>query len=242
MRLTVVALTLLSAVTGGAAAAAERVDVEIVFLADASRSVDDVETRLQRQGYAAAITHADVLGAIASGYRGRIAVIYVEWGGVDSQEVVVPWTVIDGRESADGFARTLLEAPRKGAGPNAIGNALAAAHALIEGNEIEGTRKIIDFSGDSVYSWGGIPIAQARAMALADDIIINGLAILCDDCSGRPGIYDLESAYAALVIGGPGSFVITADGDDRFAESIRRKLLLEIAATPDRFSRHRPGG
>ena len=29
--------------------------------------------------------------------------------------------------------------------------------------------------------------------------------------------------------GGPGSFVITADGDARFAEAVRRKLLLEIA-------------
>ena len=55
-----------------------------------------------------------------------------------SQEVVVPWTVVDGPESAAAFADALLEAPRRAFGPNAIGNALAAAHALIEANLFDG--------------------------------------------------------------------------------------------------------
>jgi Protein of unknown function (DUF1194) len=71
------------------AAAAERVDLELVLLADASGSIDDAEIFFQRQGYAAAITHPAVLDAIAQGYDQRIAVTYVEWGGVSSQEVVV---------------------------------------------------------------------------------------------------------------------------------------------------------
>ncbi len=72
-------------------------------------------------------------------------------------------------------------------------------------------------------------MAPDRAAALAAGIVINGLAFLCDDCSGRPVDGDLEGAFAALITGGPGSFVITADGDGRFAEAVRRKLLLEIA-------------
>ena len=242
MRHIVAASMLWSAVVGGAAAAEQSVDVEIVFLTDASRSIDDVEIRLQRQGSATALTHPEVLNAIASGYLRRIAVTYVEWGDVDSQEVVVPWTIIDGGESAAAFAEKLLQAPRLGFGPNAIGNALDAAQALIEGNRIEGTRRIIDFSGDSSYSFGGIPVAEARARALAAGIVINGLAILCRDCSGRPADADLEAAYAARIIGGPGSFVITADGNDRFAEAVRRKLLLEIAVTPDQHARRPRGG
>jgi hypothetical protein len=71
-------------------AAAETVDLELVLLADASRSIDDAEIRFQRQGYAAAITHPEVLGAIAQGFEQRIAVTYVEWGEASSQEVVVP--------------------------------------------------------------------------------------------------------------------------------------------------------
>ena len=34
------------------------------------------------------------------------------------------------------------------------------------------------------------------------------------------------------IIGGPASFVVTADRDDRFAQAVRRKLLLEIAGGP----------
>ncbi|MDX1575435.1 MAG: DUF1194 domain-containing protein [Kiloniellales bacterium] len=217
----------------GNALAQERVDLELVLLADASRSIDDGEILFQRRGYAAAITHPDVLAAITHGYERRIAVTYVEWGDAASQEVVVPWTIVEGPQSAKAFAERLLAEPRLATGPNAIGSALAAAHALIEGNGFEGTRKVIDFSADSAYSVGGIPIVEARGAAIYAGITINGLAILCRRCeSGRPIDYDLESVFEALIVGGDGSFVVTADGDDRFAEAVRRKLILEIAGTP----------
>jgi hypothetical protein len=227
-----VALGLIIGLAAGGAGAAERVDLELVFLADASRSIDDGEIRLQRRGYAQAITHPEILAAIGSGYERKIAVTYVEWADETSQEVVVPWTVIDGRESAATFAEKLLVAPRIAFGPNAIGSALAAAHALILANEIESTRQVIDFSGDSSYSFGGVPIHQARAAALAAGITINGLAVLCLTCDGRPIDYDLEGAFTDMIIGGPGSFVITADGSASFAEAVRRKLLLEVAGGP----------
>lgn len=47
--------------------------------------------------------------------------------------------------------------------------------------------------------------------------MINGLAILCTDCSGRPRVEDLEQDDANRIIGGPGAFVITADGPRSFA-------------------------
>ena len=49
-------------------------------------------------------------------------------------------------------------------------------------------------------------------------------------CSGRPIGYNLEEAYPQLIIGGPGAFVVTADGKRSFAEAVLRKLLLEVAA------------
>jgi hypothetical protein len=216
----------------GAARAADPVDLELVLLADASRSIDDGEVMFQRQGYAAAITHPAVLAAIQSGMSGRIAVTYVEWGDVDSQEVAVPWTVIDGRDSAAAFAAKLLSVPRLASGPNAIGNAIAAAQALLEDNLQSGARRVIDFAGDSANSFGGMPVAEARARALAAGIVINGLAILCRDCvSGRPVRYDLEAAFAQHIVGGPGAFVLTADSRQSFAEAVLRKMLLEIAGT-----------
>ena len=223
-------LALLFAAWG--ARAQEAVDLELVLLADASRSIDDREIAFQRQGYAAAITHPEVLNAITSGFDGRIAVTYVEWGSAASQEVVVPWTIIDGAETAGAFAGALVATPRMAFGRNAIGSAIAVAQSLIESNDIDGHRKVIDISADSANSYGGAPLEIARAKAVAAGITINGLAVLCRNCSGRPAYYDLEAAFAARIIGGPGSFVVTVDGETSFSEAVRRKLVLEIAGRP----------
>ncbi len=207
------------------------VDVELVFLADASSSIDDAEIRFQRQGYATAITHPDVLSAIAKGGHGRIAVTFIEWGDELNQEVVAPWTVVHDLKSATAFANVLMSTKRLAYGPNAIGAAIAAAQRQIETNAFEGHRKVIDFSGDSANNWNGISIEAARRRALGAGMIINGLAILCraDDCSGRPVAYNLEEAFASRIIGGPGSFVITVDSARTFADAVRRKLILELA-------------
>lgn len=229
---TVSAVLLLLATLARPVAAAEAVDVELVLLADASGSIDDAEILFQRQGYATAITDPQVVAAISQGYEQRIAVTYVEWGAAESQEVVVPWTIIDGAESATAFAERLMVPPRQAFGPNAIGNALAAGQILIESNGIDGLRKVIDFSGDSANNWGGLPITTARDAAVAAGIVINGLAILCRQCSGRPVSYDLEAAFERLIIGGPGAFVVTADNRESFADAVRKKLLLEISGPP----------
>ena len=231
MRQLMAALVLVG-LTGSPATAADTVDLELVLLADASRSIDEAELRFQRQGYASAITHPDVLDAIAQGFEQRIAVTYVEWGDASSQDVVVPWTVIDGAASAAAFAEALLQAPRRAFGSNAIGNALAAAHALIESNQFEGYRKVIDLSGDSAWNPRRPTLAEARAAAEAAGVGINGLAVLCDDCSGRQGAGNLEREFAERLITGPGAFVVTADGLDAFAAAVRRKLVLEIAGLP----------
>ncbi len=231
MKRSLMAGVLLLGVMAGNAAATEAVDLELVLLADASRSIDDAEIRFQRQGYASAITHPEVMAAIAAGPYRRVAITYVEWGDAAWQDVVVPWTVIDGAGSARAFADALLAAPRRAGGGNAIGSAIAAAHALLDGNDIEGTRRVIDFSGDSANSFSGIPVAPARERALAAGIVINGLAVLCLTCSGPPVTYDLAEAFRNTIIGGPGSFVITADATARFTDSVRRKLLLELSGT-----------
>jgi hypothetical protein len=210
----------------------ESVDLELVLLADASGSIDDREILFQRHGYATAITHPEVLWAIGQGYDQRIAVTYVEWGTVGSQDVVVPWTIVDGPDSAAAFADALMAAPRRAFGRNAMGEALAFGQAMIEGSKFRGYRKVIDLSADSANNWDGLSIAAARSSILLADIVINGLAILCRNCSGRPNAYDLEGAFAQRIIGGPGSFVITATGDDNFADAVRKKLVLEIANIP----------
>lgn len=211
------------------AAPAEPVDLELVLLADATGSIDAGEIALQREGYARAIQSAEVLQAIAETGRGRIAITFVEWADAGSQQIVAPWTVVDGAESAAAFAAAVTEPPRLAWGRNAIGAALLFGKALIEENDYVGMRRVIDLSADSANNWNGPPIHVARDEVLAAGIVINGLAVLCRSCSGRPVDYDLERAFAERIIGGPGSFVVTAEDDASFEAAVRRKLVLEIA-------------
>jgi len=208
----------------------ERVDLELVLLADASGSIDDVEVRLQRQGYAEAMADPQVLWAIENGGAlGRIAVTYVEWASLGSQETVVDWMVVDDEASAREFGARLMEAPRRAFGSNAIGAALLAGLERIAGNDFEGGRKVIDLSGDSAWNGQGPSIETAREVIVGEGVVINGLAISCRACSGRPRAGDLEAEFRDRLIGGPGAFVVTADGDESFMMAVRRKLILEIA-------------
>ncbi len=221
--------------TNAATAQAERVDLELVLLADASGSIDQTELVFQRQGYARAIQSAEVLAAIASGFDGKIAVTYVEWAAAEAQDVVVPWMVVADAASAKAFADTLMAAPRRAFGRNAIGQALAFGVSELETNAFEGFRRVIDLSADSANNWDGISIADGRAEAAARDIVINGLAVLCRaaNCTGRPVNYDLELTFERTIITGPGAFVVTADDGASFADAVRKKLVLEIADVRD---------
>lgn len=202
--------------------AALEVDLELVLLADASGSITQAEIEFQRQGYAVAITHPDVLAAIRSNLTGSIAVTYVEWAA--NQATVVDWTIIDGPEAAEGFALALLAPPRMAVGRNAIGDALLEGQRLIETNDINGLRRVIDFSSDSLGNFSGVSIAEGRASVLAAGITINGLPIL-DEGPNDP----LVDAYETQLIGGPGAFVVPAIGREGFVQAVRRKLILEIA-------------
>ncbi|WP_306144839.1 DUF1194 domain-containing protein [Roseibium sp. MMSF_3412] len=212
--------------------ASEELDLELVLLADATGSIDEAEIRFQRAGYAAAITDPSVLNAIAGNAYGKIVVTYVEWADMFSQDVVVDWTVIDGKASADDFAARLMEAPRQAYGRNAIGAALLKGKELIDSNDYTGLRRVIDLSADSANNWNGPPIREARDIVVGSGIVINGLAVLCRHCSGRPVSYDLEQRFYDEIIGGPAAFVVTADSAATFADAVRKKLILEIAAEP----------
>lgn len=214
-----------------APAIAEEVEVELVLLADASGSIDQAEIEFQRRGYAEALTDPAVLRVITGSAYGKIAVTYVEWASAGTEDVVVPWTVVSDAASAAAFAAALIPPPRRAFGRNAIGSALLKGKELIETNSYEGWRKVIDFSGDSASNWNGPSIAEARADVLAAGITINGLPILCRFCNGRPTSANLEEIYREQIVGGPGAFVVTADGVESLGAAIRRKLILEIGGT-----------
>lgn len=212
------------------AAAAEEVDLELVLLADASGSIDDAEIRFQRAGYAEAMRDPAVLSAIRDGgLLGKIAVTYVEWASATSQQVVVDWMIIEDAASAATFGERLMEPPRLTVGSNAIGAALVKGLELIESNDYEGLRRVVDLSADSAWNPYPPTIREARDRLVGAGVTVNGLAILCTTCSGRPRRGDLEAAFRERLIGGPGAFVVTADGPENFVRGVRRKLVLEIA-------------
>ena len=211
---------------------AEPVDLELVFAADGSGSIDDDELRLQRKGWADALTSRDVLDGIRGGAVGAIAVAYMEWGGPQSQVLIVDWHVIRDEASARTFADKLIAAPRGAFGFNSISNAIDFSVRLVENNGHVGARKVIDVSGDGP-NIGGRPLSAARGDALAKGFTINALAIRRPGSGrpGGPGGQALETYYANEVIGGPGAFVEIADETRPFAIAARRKLLTEIAGT-----------
>ena len=225
----IVAVAVLLSAHVHAAAAQEPVDLELVFAADGSGSIDDDEMALQRAGYAAALAHPRVLTAIRGGYLQKIAVAFVEWAAPESQETIVDWTVIEDEESARDFGRRLVTAPRAVWGSNSISNAIHYSANLIETNGFEGTRKVIDVSGDGPQR-NGRPLELVRQTTLLKGITINALVVISEG-GGYPGPSGepLGEHYANDVIGGPGAFMMTARSREEFAEAILKKLILEVA-------------
>jgi len=210
------------------------VDLELVLAVDVSRSIDDDEYALQKQGYARAFVNPSVLNAIKQMSQGRIAVTLVEWSGADFQKVVVPWMQISDAASGRQFSDALLKAPRSFWGWTSISGAIDASVPLFGHGGFAGTRKVIDVSGDGVNN-SGRPAASARDDALREGIIINGLVIMND--KPNPGFIQppqppLDQFYRDNVIGGPGSFVLSIDGFETFAFAIVNKLVREIAGAP----------
>ena len=118
---------------------------------------------LQREGYASAITHPEVLGAIAQGFEQRSAVAYGERGEASSQEVVVPWTMVDGPESAAAFADALLQAPRRAFGPNAIGQRARRSACADRGQRFRWLSQGHHFSGDAPTASAACPRRRRAA-------------------------------------------------------------------------------
>src|SRR5437764_12136937 len=81
--------------------ATRAVDLELVIAADTSSSIDDREAALEREGVASAFRSPEILRAISSGGLGRIAVLYLDWSGGPNNRIVVNWTTISDRRSAD---------------------------------------------------------------------------------------------------------------------------------------------
>ncbi|WP_394892577.1 DUF1194 domain-containing protein [Mesorhizobium sp. AaZ16] len=214
------------------AQAAEQVDIELVLAVDVSLSMSPDELEIQRQGYAAALTHDRVLEAIAQGVHGRIAVTYVEWAGSTTQHIVVPWTAIATRSDAERFVRQLSARPPNSARRTSISGALEFGGDLFAESGFQSVKRVIDISGDGPNNQGS-PVTGARDALIAQGITINGLPLMTN--GGLASAYDVDDLdlyYKDCVIGGSGAFMVPVNDWSQFPEAVRRKLVLELAGGP----------
>ncbi len=213
--------------------AADSVDLTLVLVSDVSRSIDDSEFKLEKEGYAAAFTSSQVIDAIKGGSIGAIAVSYVEFASSFEVRTVLDWAVIRDQASAQAFADRLVGAPRSFWGRTAISAGIDRAVQLLAESGFEAPRRVIDVCGDGTNN-AGREITEARDDALKAGITVNGLAIINDHPVSwtyahvqPPG--GLPRYYRENVTGGPSSFVLEVHDFQTFGEAMTRKLVTEIA-------------
>jgi hypothetical protein len=231
--LAALSLLVLAAVTP---ARADDVDVALVLVTDVSRSIDDSEFKLEKDGYTSAFTSQRVLQAIQGGPSGKIAVSYLEFASSFEVRTVLDWTVIRDKASAQAFVEKLAAAPRSFWGRTAISAGVDQAVQLLAESGMNATRHVIDVCGDGTNN-AGREVSDARDDAVKAGITINGLAIINDHPVSwtfahvqPPG--GLANYYRAYVTGGPGSFVLEVHDFSSFGEAMTRKLVDEIATQP----------
>jgi Protein of unknown function (DUF1194) len=233
MRCLALALCLLLPAAATAAAEFQPVDSALVLVTDVSRSIDDKEFQLEKQGYVTAFNDPRVLAAIKAGPNGRIIFAYIEFAGADQVRTVLDWTVIDGETTAAAFGTALDSAARSFYGRTAIGSGLDQALHMLAEPQLKGARLIVDVAGDGTSN-AGPPVTEIRDQAVAAGITINGLAIVND----HPESYSfahvqppggLAQWYRDNVAGGPYNFVLEVHDFHTFGEAMARKLLSEIA-------------
>lgn len=215
------------------ARAADSVDLTLVLVSDVSRSIDDSEFKLEKEGYASAFTSKQVIEAIQGGNVGAIAVAYVEFASSFEVRTVLDWQLIHDQASAQAFAGKLVGAPRSFWGRTAISSGIDRGVQLLAESGFEAPRRVIDVCGDGTNN-AGRDVSEARDDAVGAGITINGLAIINDHPVSwtyahvqPPG--GLPNYYRQNVTGGPASFVLEVHDFNTFGEAMTRKLVTEIA-------------
>lgn len=202
----------------------QKVGLELILAVDVSRSIDGDEYSLQMKGYADAFRNPAVLDAISS-QPGGIAIALVQWGDKEKQRTALPWRHLGSGADALTFADDIERLPRQLLGDGTgIARVLRYCLPMFRKNNWQGTRLVIDLSGDGRDNVGPFPL-MVRDSLVAQGITINGMAILNEDPT-------LAFYYESTVSGGVGSFVETAADYVDFGKAIVRKLVREISYLP----------
>lgn len=212
-----IAMALGGALCVGNAVQATEVDLELQLLVDVSGSIDDTEYNLQKQGYMNAFLNSGIVNTIMNGSFGSIAVQYVEWSSSGAQSVEVDWMQISDLATATAFSNAIGATTRAFSGGTNIDAAINFGIGEFN-NTFEGTRNVMDVSGDGTSNAALTAAARDAALAAGIDTI-NGITI---------GSSSLNQFYIDNVIGGTGAFSINAATFGDFSDAIIAKLDREI--------------
>lgn len=212
----------------GQSALQDRLDTALVVSVDVSNSVDEHRYKLQMEGIAAALEDPAVINAILNGPNGGILFSMVSWA--DRPQVAVPWVKITSKADAMAVATKVRMLPRHGGEFTCLSRMMRFVSDKIVTQMPQKTlRVVLDVSGDGSDNCN----PEEPASAVRDELVgtgatINGLPIL----EGKEA-KTLEPWYRDNVMGGPGAFVLPAEGFNDFGRAIRQKFVVEISAAAD---------
>lgn len=229
-----------------------QVDTALVIAVDVSQSVDDSRYKLQMDGIASALEDPSVIAAITGGINGKIIVSLIAWS--DSAETMLPWQSIESSADAIAVAMKIRALPVRRGEFTCMARMLETLPIVIL-NDMPSTalRTVIDVSGDGIDNCAERTRSdQARDALVASGVTINGLPIIVageNEVVGsgayRAPSYGLgnlgpdtdtttvDAWYSEHVIGGPGAFLMKANGYEDFGRAFRQKFVTEISSLRD---------
>ncbi len=203
-------------------------DINMVVAFDRSESIDEEDRKAQVRGLIYALTDPAVLQAIESGSIGEIGLSVVTWSSFNRTGVLLPWTIIGGKEDAERAGAWMLageaEANQVQHGKQTdIGLGIRTAVDQLAVAPWFGAKQVINLVADGVSNIGHVAMVD-RDRAVGQGITVNGLV------QGRGNAIEaLRRYFRREVIGGPSAFVESATTNDDFADAMLRKMQLEIA-------------
>ena len=232
------------------AGASLEADVALIVAVDVSQSVDEERYRLQMEGVAQALEDPGVISAILNGAHGNILFTMIEWS--DAAKPILNWTRIASKDDAFSVAASVRRLPHTGGEFTCMARMLrSVALRVIPDIPVRAQRIVLDVSGDGIDNCSDRDaLHEERDRVLSLSATINGLPIIVPgenetvgagayrapgfglrELSQRPDkdSTTLDQWFKDHVIGGPGAFLMAAQGYADFGRALRQKFVTEIS-------------
>jgi len=230
----------------------EEVDTALIVAIDVSNSVDEQRYKLQMEGIAQALEDPGVIQAIVGGAKGGILFSLVTWS--DQPTIGLPWTHIANEADAKAAAQKVRGLKRRGGEFTCMSRMMrVVSDKIVPQIPAKAAKVVLDISGDGQDNCNSAePVHKVRDELVSYGVTVNGLPIL--DAEGpemvtpgapsvqsylptRQNVNPLEKWFSENVKGGPGSFVLPANGYADFGRAIRQKFVLEVSDSGSRTRR-----